>query len=113
VPYIDATLIKDSAIEASGTVLSDILEVYQYSKKTIYVKANKNVVVEVKLGVDDSNMCFLMSGTNVQTEDESRQWNCNTTSICFPIYEHAVYMQVVITNTEGSAGTVSVWMSGE
>lgn len=121
VPYVDVCLALDQAIGADETITlpgaTDAMRVEKYSKKTIYVKSTKNITIWVKLGADKDNMCFLMTGTNVQTEDESREWSVNPAvasgTVCFPIFEHGVYMQIVIKNTDATAGTVSVWMSGE
>lgn len=117
-PYVDVTLLKNQAIEASGTIATEPAEVYRYNAKTIYIESTVNVNVEVKLGCDKDHMAFLKTGTRNDTEDGDRIWSCDAATagqdpICFEIIEHAVYLQLVITNQDGTAGTVSAWMSGK
>lgn len=106
------TLINAGAITSGNTGVTTALETHTYEKKTIYVKSSGACTVYVKGGVDSDNMCFGKTGDLGGTEDEDLSWSCDTELICFPIYTHMDFLQVVVDNTEGADITVSVWFSG-
>ena len=110
-PYL--TLINNGVIPAGDTGLTEVLDVMTYSRLTIYVKTDKNKNVYVKGGIEDTNICHLVSGTSVQDEDTARVWNINNTLKCFSITEHIAYLQILIDNVDTTEATVSVWLSGD
>lgn len=112
-PQFEQLTLINGTVTAGNLGMSEPLYVGNLEKKTIMVSANQDTLVYV-LGGPDGDNCdyYLKSGTNVDTEDTDREWDCNDEKIMFQVNEVMSYISVVVDNEAASDATVRVDIVG-
>jgi hypothetical protein len=104
---LTATLIN-GVLTANNTAASIPIDVSRYWDKTITVTTTTDCNVYVKTGAFSDNLGFIKTGSNVETDDSDRGWNCNNEPITFTIPEHCNYIMIAVDETGGSDCTLRV-----
>lgn len=107
-----AALLINGIVTANNTGVSEPYAVGKYRKKTIYVSSSSNCNFYILLGPTDSASFLLKSGSNCETEDSDRVWNCNNETIAFQVDEHTEYITIVADEVGGADSTVIVYITG-
>jgi hypothetical protein len=99
-------------VPAATILMSEPIYVGGLDKKTFTIKATGNTTVTVLFGTTpETCLHALKSGTNCDTEDTDRTWNCNNEGIAFSIEEFISWIVLVADNQAGANNTISADLS--